>query len=112
MCGVFFGSRKTIAIQFEEEYAHNKSSSLVAVDKGMVADYSHRISGREVYDVRSVTVRMELLRTSQSGLKEPYTPDADSATIERQKPIMERESVTLVNPDGFSHLASEWRVLR
>jgi hypothetical protein len=55
---------------------------------------------------------MELLRTSKSGLKEPYVPDARSTTIERQKPIMERESITLVNPDGFSHLASEWRVLR
>jgi len=55
---------------------------------------------------------MELLRTSKSGLKEPYVPDTGSATIERQKPIMERESITLVNPDGFFHLASEWRVLR
>ena len=78
----------------------------------MVADYSHRISGRHVYGVRSVAVRMELLRTSKSGLKEPYVPDAGSTTIERQKPIMERESITLVNPDGFFHLASEWRVLR
>jgi hypothetical protein len=55
---------------------------------------------------------MELLRTSECRLKEPYVPDAGSTTIERQKPIMERESITLVNPDGFSHLASEWRVLR
>jgi hypothetical protein len=78
----------------------------------MVADYSHRISGRYLYGVRSVAVRMELLRTSKSGLKEPNIPDADSTTIERQKPIMERESITLVNPDGSSHLASEWRVLR
>ena len=78
----------------------------------MVADYSYGISGRHVYGVRSVTVRMELLRTSKSGLKEPYVPDADSTPVERQKPIMERESITLVNPDGFSHLASEWRVLR
>jgi hypothetical protein len=78
----------------------------------MVVDYSHRISGRHVYRVRSVTVRMELLRTSKSRLKEPYVPYADSTTIERQKPIMERESIALVNPDGFSHLASEWRVLR
>jgi len=78
----------------------------------MVADYSHRVSGRHVYRIRSVTVRMELLRTSKSRLKEPYVPDAGSTTIERQKPIMERESIALVNPDGFSHLASEWRVLR
>ena len=55
---------------------------------------------------------MELLRTSKSGPKKPYVPDAGCTTIERQKPIMERESITLVNPDGFSHLASEWRVLR
>jgi hypothetical protein len=55
---------------------------------------------------------MELLRTSKSGLKEPYVPDACSTTIERQKPIMERESIALINPDRFSHLASEWRVLR
>jgi len=78
----------------------------------MVADYSHRVSGRHVYRIRSVTVRMELLRPSKSRLKEPYVPDAGSTTIERQKPIMERESIALVNPDGFSHLASEWRVLR
>jgi hypothetical protein len=78
----------------------------------MVADYSYRIGGRHVYAVRSVTVCMELLRTSECRLKEPYVPDAGSTTIERQKPIMERESITLVNPDGFSHLASEWRVLR
>jgi len=78
----------------------------------MVADYSHRISGRHVYGARSVTVRVELLRTSKSGLKEPYVPDAGCTTIERQKPIMEREGITLLNPDGFSHLASEWRVLR
>jgi hypothetical protein len=101
-----------MAIKFEEEYAHNKTSSFVAVDKRMVADDSHRISGRHVYGVRSVTVRMQLLKTSKSGLKKPYVPDAGSTTIERQKPIMERASITLVNPDGFSHLASEWRVLR
>jgi hypothetical protein len=57
-------------------------------------------------------VRMELLRTSKGGLKEPNVPDAGSTTIEGQKPIMERESITLVNPNRFSHLASEWRVLR
>jgi hypothetical protein len=33
---------------------------------------------------------VELLRTSKSGLKEPYVPDSGSTTIERQKPIMER----------------------
>jgi hypothetical protein len=65
-----------------------------------------------VYGVRSITVRMELLRTSKSAPKKPYVPDAGCAAIERQKPIMERESITLVNPDGFPHLASEWRVLR
>lgn len=101
-----------MAIYFKEEYAHHKGSSFVPVDKRMVADYSHCISGRHVYGVRSVTVRMELLRASKSGLKEPYVPDSGSTTIERQKPIMERESIALVNPDGFSHLASEWRVLR
>jgi hypothetical protein len=78
----------------------------------MVSDYSRGISGRHIYGVRSVAVRIKLLRTSKSGLKEPNVPDARSTTVERQKPIMERASITLVNPDGFSHLASEWRVLR
>ena len=78
----------------------------------MFADYSHRISDRHVYGVRSVTVRMTLLRTSKSGVKEPYVPDTGSTTIERQEPVMERESITLVNPDESPHLASEWRVLR
>jgi len=112
LCGIFFGGCKTIAIYFEEEYAHNKSSSFVPVDKRMVADYSHHVGSRHVYGVRSVTVRMELLRTSKSGLKKPYVPDAGCTTIKRQKPIVEREGITFVNPDGFSHLASEWRVLR
>ena len=101
-----------MAIQFEEEYTHNKTSSFVPVDKRMVADYSHRISGRHIYAVRSVAVRMKLLRTSKSGLKEPSVPNPGSTSVERQKSIMERESITLVKPDGFSHLASEWRVLR
>jgi hypothetical protein len=78
----------------------------------MVADYSRHVGTRHVYGVRSVTVRIELLRTSKSGLKKPYVPDACCTTIERQKPIVEREGITFVNPDGFSHLASEWRVLR
>ena len=78
----------------------------------MVSDYSHGIGSRHVHSVRTVTVRMELLRTGKSGPKKPYVPDAGCTTIERQKPIMERESITLANPDGFPHLASEWRVLR
>ena len=55
---------------------------------------------------------MELLRSSKSGLKKPNVSNSGSTTVERQKPIMERESIALVNPDKFSHLASEWRVLR
>lgn len=101
-----------MAIYFEEEYTHNKGRSFVPVDKRMVADYSHRVGSRHVYDVRSVTVCMKLLRTSKSRPKKPYVPDVGSTTIERQKPIMECEGITFVNPDEFSHLASEWRVLR
>ena len=78
----------------------------------MIADYSHCICDRHVCGIRSVTIRMELLSSSKSGLKKPYVPNSGSTTIERQKPIMERESIALVNPDRFSHLASEWRVLR
>ena len=101
-----------MAIYFEEEYAHHKSGSFVPVDKRMVADYSHRVGSGHVYGVRSVAVRMELLRTSKRGPEKPYVPDTGCTTIERQKPVMERESITLVNPGGFLHLASEWRVLR
>jgi hypothetical protein len=101
-----------MAIYFEEEYAHNKSGPFVPVDKRMIADYSHHVGSRHVYGVRSVTIRMELQSTSKSGPKKPYVPNAGSTTIERQKPIMEREGITLVNPDRLSHLASEWRVFR
>ena len=78
----------------------------------MIADYSHRICGSHVYGIGSVTICMELPRSSKSGLKKPYVSNSGSTTIERQKPIVEREGITLVNPDGVSHLASEWRVLR
>ena len=101
-----------MAIYFEEQYTHNKSGSFVPVDKRMIADYSHRVGSRHVYGVRSDTVCMELLRTGKSRPKKPYVPDAGCTTIECQKPIMECEGITLVNPDEFSHLASEWRVLR
>jgi len=101
-----------MAIHFEEEYAHNKSRSFVPVDKRMVADYSRHVGNRHVYGVRGITVGMELLRASKSGPKKSYVPDAGGTTIERQKPIMEREGITLVYPDGVSHLASECRALR
>ena len=101
-----------MAIYFEEEYAHNKSGSFVSIHKRMIADNSHRVGSRHIHSVRSVTVHIDLLRASKGGPKKPHVPDAGSTTIERQKPIMERESITLVNPDGFSHLASECRVLR
>jgi len=101
-----------MAIYFEEEYAHNKSGPFVPVSERMVADYSHHVGSRHVYGVGGPTVRMEFLRTSKSGLQKAYVPDAGCTTIERQKSIKEGEGITLVNPDGFSHLASEWRVLR
>ena len=101
-----------MAIYFEEEYAHNKSSSFVPVDKRMVADYSHHVGTRHVYGVRSVTVRMESLRTSKSGQKKARVPNVGYTAIERQKAIVEREGITFINPDELSHLASEWRVLR
>lgn len=101
-----------MAIYFEEEYANNKSGSFVPIDERIVAHYFHHVCSGHVYGVRIVAVRMELLRSSKSCLKMPDVPGACCATIERQKPIMERTGITLVNPDGFFHLASEWRVLR
>ena len=112
MRGIFFGGRKTVAIYFEEEYAHNKSRSFVPIDERMVAHYSNHVGSGHVYDVWTVAVRIELLRSSKSRLKKPKVPYAGCTTIERQKPVMECEGITLVNPDRFSHLASEWRVLR
>ena len=112
MRGIFFTGSKTIAIYFEEEHAHNKSGSFVPIDERMVARYSHHVGGGHVYGVWIVAIRMELLRTSESRRKKPKVPDARGSAIERQKAIMERKRITLVNPDGFSHLAREWRVLR
>jgi len=60
-----------MAIYFEEQYADNKSGSLVPVDKRVVADYSHGVRSRHVYGVRSVTVCLKLLGTSKSGSKKP-----------------------------------------
>jgi hypothetical protein len=77
---------------------------------GMVARYSHHVGGGHVYGIRIVAIHMELLR--ESRLKKPKVPDARGSAIERQKAIMWRKGITLVNPDGFCHLAREWRVLR
>ena len=89
-----------------------KAVRLFPSTKGWLRIIPTVISGRHVYCVRSVTVRVELVRTSKSGLRQPYVPDASSTTVERQKTTMQCENITLLNPDGFSQLASEWRVLR
>ena len=78
----------------------------------MVADYSHRVGGRHVHGIGSVSVRIKLPRTSQSGLQKPYISDARCTTIQREKAIVQREGITLVNPDWFFHFARECRVLR
>ena len=101
-----------MAIDFEEKYAYNKSGSFVPIDERMVAHDCHRVGGGHLYGVGIVAVRMELLRSSKSRLKRPNVSNAGCTTIESQKPIMRRKGITLVNPDGSSHLASEWRVLR
>jgi hypothetical protein len=75
----------------------------------MIADYPCCRCGRHLYDIRSLTIRME---SSKSGLKKPYVANSGSTTSERQEPIMECQSIALVNPERFPHLASEWRVLR
>jgi hypothetical protein len=53
-----------------------------------------------------------LSRASKSRPKKSDVPNASGTTIERQKSIMERERIPFVNPDRFSHLEREWRVLR
>jgi len=105
--GLFFSGCKTTAIYFKGKHAHNKSGPFVPGNKRMVADHSHRVTSRHVYGGGGITVRTELLRTSKSGPKKSYVPDTGCTIIERQKSIMEREDITLVNPDRFSHLASE-----
>ena len=101
-----------MAIYFKEEYTCNKSGPFVSVNERMVVDYSNRVGSRHFYGVRGITVRMELLRTGKSRPKKSYASDANRTTVECQKSIMQRNGVTLVNPDGVSHLASECRVLR
>jgi hypothetical protein len=101
-----------MAIYFEEENAHNKTRSFVPIDKWVVPDYSHRVGSRHVYYVGSIPVGMELSRASKSRPKKSDVPNASGTTIERQKSIMERERIPFVNPDRFSHLEREWRVLR
>ena len=109
---IFFAGRKTIDINFEEEYTHNKSGSFVPIDEGMVPYYPHDVGRSHVYCVWIIAISIELLRPSQSRLKKAKVPDESGTAIERQKSIVERKGITLVNPDRFSHLAREWRVLR
>ena len=51
----------------------------------MVADYPHGISGGHLYRVRSVTVRMESLRTSKSRLQEPLGVSVTENSVGVQK---------------------------
>jgi hypothetical protein len=110
--GLFFGGRKAVCVDFEEQDTDDKAGALIPVDKGVVANYADRVGSRQVDEVRITPVGIELLRLGKGGLKKAGIAHSRSAAVEGKKAIMKREGVSLIDPDRFIHLASAFSVLR
>lgn len=80
-CIGFIG-RKPVAVEFKKQNAHHKAGSFVAIDEGMVAHDSRRISGGEVDQVGSVCIGMNLLRSGERGFQQGVIPHPRRAAVE------------------------------
>ena len=58
--GICFAGGQVESLQFEEKNAYYKSCSLVAIDKGMIADKASRIERSHVDNVKFGPVRIVL----------------------------------------------------
>jgi len=101
-----------MAVQFKEKGAYEEAGALVAVNERVVADDTRDVGGSHFYDVRVVAISMQLLRSCESGLKQTCVTQASSAAVQREKAVMEREGVTLIDPGRLTHLAKPFRLLR
>jgi hypothetical protein len=110
--GIFFGGRKPVGVDFEEQDADDKAGALISIDKGAVPNNADNVRSSEVDKVRIIPVGVELLRPGKGGLKEAEIAHSRRAAVEGKKTIMKREGVALIDPDRFSHLASVCSVLR
>src|SRR5260370_8037401 len=78
----------------------------------MVADDASDVGGSHVYNVRVIAIGTELLRTGKCGLEESHIADTRSTSVEGEKTVVEREGITRVDPERFTHLARPFRLLR
>ncbi len=110
--GLFFGGRKAVRVDFEEQDTDDKTGALIPVDKGLVANHADGVGSRQIDEFRMTPVGIELLRPGKGGLKKAGIAHSGSAAVEGKKAIMKREGVSLIDPHGFIHFASAFSVLR
>ncbi len=67
--GILFAGLEVEAIEFQEEHADHETSSLVAIDEGMVANYARCVEGRHFNNVGGVGIGIVLSWPRQGRLQ-------------------------------------------
>ena len=70
----------------------------------MVADDPCRVGRSHVDDIGRLAVGEVLFRPSQRGFQQAIIPQTHRAAMQRKQPTMQRDRITLVDPDRFCHL--------
>jgi len=111
---VLLACNESEAVEFQEQDTDYKSRSLVAIDKGMVADKAAGIKGSDLDHVRGVGISVVLEGARQSGLQKPFIAQSWGTAMVGQKPVVNREGVALFDPDRLVsfHFARARSVLR
>jgi len=74
--GIHFAGLEIEAIEFQEENTDHETSSLIAIDKGMVADNARRVEGGHFDNAGRTSVSIVLAGPCESGLQQPLIPNA------------------------------------
>ncbi len=104
LSGTFLTRPEDEPVELKDKNARDKTSTLVAVNEGMVADDACRIEHRHLNQVRLLGIGMVLEGASQSGLQKAFIAQSRAAAVGGQQPVVDREDIALRNPDRFSSL--------
>ena len=102
--GILLACHEDEPVELKEKNARDKTSALVAVNEGMVADDARRIEHRHLNHVRPAGIGMVLERASQSRLQKAFIAQSRAAAVGGQQPVVDREDIAPRNPDRFSSL--------
>jgi len=81
LSGILLGSHKYEAVELQENDADDKTSRLVTIHEGVVADDTRRIERRHLNHIRMLNTGMMLAGPSQSRLQKPLIAQSRAASV-------------------------------